>query len=364
LLLPGFVELIILSDVPASKYGNHVDDFHLPTQQITALKSLHRQQRDRRQADRVKAIVLLGTGWSAPQVAQVLLIDESTVRQWLAKYQQGGKKELLALHYQGSAARLNKDQQRELSKHLDRHTYLTSKEVLCYIKKTYGVEYSLTAVKELLHRLDFVYKKPKHVPGKLDPVKQEAFVAEYETLRKTKGKNDPIYFADACHPLHNSIPAYGWIRRGKEKELKSNGGRRRVNIHGAVNVETLKVFTDFTKTVNKESSLRLFLKIDQAHPDADVVHIWLDNATYYTARWLKEKLEGTKIMLHGLPSYSPNLNLIERLWKFFKKKVLYNRYYEKFEDFLAACKGFFRCRTKYQGELRSLLKENFHLYGK
>jgi hypothetical protein len=57
------------------------------------------------------------------------------------------------------------------------------------------------------------------------------------------------------------------------------------------------------------------------------------------------------------------LNIIERLWKFFKKKILYNTYYEKFEDFVAACQGFFRCRTKYAKELRPLLKENVHLYG-
>ena len=77
-------------------------------------------------------------------------------------------------------------------------------------------------MKDLLHRLGFVYKKPKQVPGKLDPVKQEAFVEKYESLRKNNGWNDPICFADACHPQHNSIPAYGWIRCGKENMLKSN----------------------------------------------------------------------------------------------------------------------------------------------
>jgi hypothetical protein len=56
------------------------------------------------------------------------------------------------------------------------------------------------------------------------------------------------------------------------------------------------------------------------------------------------------------------LNVIERLWKFFKKKILYNTYYEKFEHFLSACKGFFRCRTKYKAELRSLLTEKFQLF--
>jgi hypothetical protein len=83
---------------------------------------------------------------------------------------------------------------------------------------------------------------------------------------------------------------------------------------------------------------------------------------YYISKWLKGKLRGSKIVLHYLPGYSPNLNLIERLWKFFKKKILYNTYYEKYEDFLAACKNFFRCRTKYRDELRSLLTENFQQY--
>jgi transposase len=224
------------------------------------------------------------------------------------------------------------------------------------------VSYSPTGVKELLHRLGFSYKKPKHVPGKLDPVAQEAFLQEYAQLRQTKGKNDPIYFADACHPQYNSIPAYGWIRRGKDKELKSNNGRKRVNIHGAVDITTQEVVTDFTKRVNKESSLRLCKKIEKKHPQAKEIHVFLDNASYYKAKWLAEQLQGSKIVFHFLPSYSPNLNLIERLWKFFKREILYNTYYEKFDDFLEACKGFFRCRTKYRDHLRSLLTENFHRY--
>jgi hypothetical protein len=88
------------------------------------------------------------------------------------------------------------------------------------------VKYSPSGVKYLLHRLGFVYKKPKHVPGKLDPEKQAAFIAEYEKLRKNTGKSEPVYFGDATHPQYNSIPTFGWIRRGVEKELKSNGGRR------------------------------------------------------------------------------------------------------------------------------------------
>jgi transposase len=341
-----------------------MDDFQLTTGQIASLKALHRLQRDRRFADRVKAIVLLGTGWSVAAVAEALLVDEKTVRLWHEKYVHGGEDDLLTLCYVGKEPLLSEMQQQELAKHLDENTYIDSKAVAHYIEKKYGVQYSRTGVKELLHRLNFVYKKPKHVPGKLDPAKQAVFVAEYEILRKTKGKNDPIYFADACHPQHNSIPAYGWIRRGTDKELKSNGGRKRVNINGAVDIDTLETVTDFTKSVNGASSLRLFKKIAAKHPKAKAIHVYLDNASYYVSKWLKERLIGLKIVLHPLPGYSPNLNVIERLWKFFKKEILYNKYYEKFEDFLSACKGFFRCRTKYRDSLRTLLTENFHLYQK
>jgi len=337
-------------------------DIRLTDTELAVLKAEHRKQRDRKKADRIKAIVLFGSGWSVTEVAQALLIDETTVYHWVEKYQSGGKEELLTLYYTGKPCLLAEQQQQELAKHLDEKTYLASKDIRHYIKKTYNVSYSSTGVKELLHRLGFSYKKPTHVPGKLDTEKQEAFVEEYEKMLETKGKNDPVYHVDACHPRYNSIPAYGWIRRGHEKVLKSNGGRKRVNINGAINIETLETVTDFTKSVNKESSLRLFQKIIKRHPKAKSIHIVLDNASYYISKWLKEKLKDTKIVFHWLPGYSPNLNLIERLWKFFKKEILYNTYYEKFEDFVLACKNFFRCRKKYREKLRSLLTQKFHLY--
>ena len=339
-----------------------MDDFRLTAKQIMKLKETHRKQRDKRFADRLKAIILLGTGWSVVQVAEVLLIDETTVRNWLEKYRHGGTEELLTLMYQGKEPSLTVEQQQELARHLDENTYLDSHAIRHYIEQTYGVKYTPSGVKDLLHRLGFTYKKPKHVPGKLDSAKQAAFIAEYEKLRKNQGKNDPVDFGDGCHPQFNSIPAFGWIRRGEEKELKSNCGRRRVNINGAVDIDTLETVTDFADSVNSQSTIRLFDKLEAKHPDAKVIHVIVDNAKYYKSQMVKEYLEESKMKLHFLPGYSPNWNLIERLWKFFKKKILDNKYYETYEEFVAACKSFFRCRTKYRDELRSLLAENFHQY--
>jgi transposase len=131
-----------------------------------------------------------------------------------------------------------------------------------------------------------------------------------------------------------------------------------------VNINSLEITTDFSKTINDRSTLRLLRKLEKKHSEAEVVHMILDNASYYKSKWLRKQLKGSKIRLHYLPGYSPNLNVIERLWKFFKKKILYNKHYEKFDDFLSACKGFFRCKKKFRDELRTLLTENFQIFNK
>ena len=317
--------------------------------------------RDKRQADRIKAVIALAKGWSAAQIAEILLFDEKTSRHYFDRYQQGGIDALLDDNYSGAEPKLTEQQMSELDDYLEEHLLPDAKSVIAHIVRTYGVRYSVSGVTDLLHRLEFSYKKPTHVPGKQDPQKQQAFLEDYDRLKATKGKNDPIYFANATHPQHNSVPAYGWIKRGQDKELKANCGRQRLNINGAINIETLEPVTGFYDTINAQATIDLFTKIEAKHPEADVIYIIVDNARYYRSCLLKEHVEGTKIELIFLPPYSPNLNLIERYWKFFKKKVQNNRYCETFDEFKQACKNFFRKRKKYLPELQSLLTENFHV---
>ena len=336
-------------------------DYTLPREKIAELEKFHRSLRDKRQADRIKAVIALSRGWSAAQVAEILLFDEKTSRHYFERYQRGGLKALLDDNYRGAEPKLNENQITELEHYLEEYILPDAKSVIAHIDKQYGLRYSVSGVTYLLHRLGFSYKKPTHVPGKQDPAQQQAFLDEYERLKAEKGQNDTVYFADATHPQHNSIPSYGWIKKGQEKELKANCGRQRLNINGAINIETLEPTTGFYDSINADSAIDLFSKIEAKHPNAETIYIIVDNARYYRSRLLKEYTEGTKIKLIFLPSYSPNLNLIERYWKFFKKKVLNNRYYETFGEFELACQDFFRKRKKYFQELQTLLAENFHI---
>ena len=118
-------------------------------------------------------------------------------------------------------------------------------------------------------------------------------------------------------------------------------------------------------TINEEATIRLFQDIEAAHPDADTIYRIADNARYYRAKDVQLDVAESKIELIFLPPYAPNLNLIERLWKFFHRHVLYNRYYEKRADFQAAIRAFFKDINagEYAAELQSLLAENFQIIG-
>lgn len=339
-----------------------MEAFKLTMDQTNALRRAHRLAKDKREADRLKAIYLLSRGKSRKEIAEVLMLDEDTIDNYRKRYQQGGISELLKDDYQGSAPMLSAAEIVELTNYLEANTYLTVETIADYVERTYQVKYSLSGLRQLLHRLDFVYKKAKTVPGKANREKQEAYIDFLEEILNNKGANDVHYYLDGVHPQHNTQLAYGWIKRGQDKIIKANSGRQRININGALNVETLEVVIRVDDTINTQSTLRLFLTLEQKHPEAAAIYITLDNAKYYKNALIREYLATSKIVLLFLPAYSPNLNLIERLWKFMRKTILYNRYYEKFADFKNAVLEFFETLGKHETKLATLLTKNFQLF--
>jgi len=118
-------------------------------------------------------------------------------------------------------------------------------------------------------------------------------------------------FMDATHPQHNPVIACGWIKRGKEHPIKSNTGRRRLNINGAIDVQRMSAEIRFDDTIDAISTIALFEQIERANPLAKRITIICDNARYYRSKAVAEYLENSRINLLFSPPYSPNLNLIE-----------------------------------------------------
>ncbi len=334
-------------------------NFLLPTE-INSLKTLHKKA-DKKQRDKIKAILLLDKGYEYGEIAEILLIDYTTVWRWYETYISGGTNELLKDYYLGGTCKLTEVQLTQLVEHLECTMYLTAKEICAFVKKTFRIKYTPKGMTGLLHQLGFTYKKPKHIPGKADIEAQKAFIKNYRKIQKKKAPEDRIYFMDGVHPMHNSQPAFGWIRKGHDMVLKANTGRQRINLNGAYNLEDHSVVIQESNMINAQSTVSLLQEMLQKQP-LGKVYVILDNARYYRSKLVHEFVEKNKrIRLLFLPSYSPNLNIIERLWKFFKKKMLYNTYYEEFAVFRKYCLNFFKNIGKFRNELQTLMTDNFQL---
>ena len=325
------------------------------------LEALQRSKRDKRICDRIRVILLLDRGWSYEEISIAVFLDEGTIRRYYTTYIEKGKGALFVMNYSGSACRLNKSQIEDLEKYVDKETPTAALELVKYVRDTFGVKYTVSAVVALLHRLGFVYKKPKLVPGKANGKAQEAFLEGLQKLKLQLGQKDAIIYMDGVHPQHNSKPGYGWIKKGKEKVLKSNSARRRININGALNPVTFDVTINISDSVNAQSTIELFKNLENKYSDAQRIVIICDNARYYRSRLVQEYLKSSKLELLFLPPYAPNLNLIERLWRFMNKKVRNNKYYEKFIDFHSSIINFFNNISSYKEELSSLMNPKFQI---
>lgn len=310
----------------------------LPDELHIALRERHRKERDGRVKDRIKAVLLRDKGYSYEEIADVLFLSGEGARKHVADYL---REEKLAPENGGSEPTLDKDQTAKLLAHLHEHTYVYAREIVAYVTTALGVTYSVSGMTTWLHRNGFSYHRPAVVPAKADKAKQEAWLSWYEGLKKTLGEDNHILFGDGVHPTHEVQVACGWIKKGERKEIPTNGSGKRLNILGALDLAGMKVHTQEFDTINAQSVIA-FLAYLLAQMPRGVIHLILDQARYNTCpetmAWLALH---PRIQVHFLPSYSPNLNAIECLWKIMREHTMYNRYYAHFRDFTEAIRTFF-----------------------
>jgi transposase len=298
-----------------------------------------RQTRDVHERLRLCVILSSSEGISAELIAQTLRISVDSVYRYLREYESEAKTQ----HNErgGSVSKLNAEQTQELLDHLQKVTYLYAKEICKYVKDKYGVEYSIPGMLFWLNEHEFEYKKPVKVPGKMDPQKQEAFIKKYEELKVNVGKGEEIYFMDAVHPAFQSQAVCGWIKKGENKTLPTTNKQKRLHFIGALALESMEIIAQEYNTIDAENVID-FLKNLEASSIASKIHVICDNGRANKNKDLQKYLETSKIQIHYLPPYSPNLNPIERLWKLMRERKMYNKCYGDFAEFTEAIRWFFR----------------------
>jgi len=336
------------------------------TLSISERESLQRFQRNvesRTEYVKVTSLLMLDKGYSFSQISECLGVDVSTIHRYRSSYEKDGIETYLRTDYQGYWGRLSCVQISELRRELNQNLYTDSKQIIAWVETRFGITYTPQGMVDMLHRIGFCYKQTKQVPCETDVAAQHEFLTELTGLLSEAVDNKSVvYFVDGVHPTHNTRSTHAWIEKGTEREQLSVSGRDRVNINGAVNAhDPTDVLIVESASVNSASTRELCEKILCANPEVETIYSIFDNARYYRNKELVEWLKTTRIQPVFLPPYSPNLNLIERLWKFMRKKVINTSFYRKKEEFRQAVLSFFAHIKDYKDELSSLMTLNFHV---
>ena len=210
------------------------------------------------------------------------------------------------------------------------------------------------------------YKKTALIPGKCPDI-----IIQYQTVHRIQSLSIlaeagvfHLVFANPIHKVHNTVPGYCWQKKGKKGTLMipSNSGRKRVTILGFIDAVKLKFTSLVTESNCNTSANELAQKeLRNAYPDGKEILVIQDNAKYNHSFASGVTIKKLNIIPVFLPPYSPNLNLIERIWKFMKKKIMKNTYYPTFKLFWNAIINFCGDFDNYRDEVKTIMNQKFQI---
>ena len=325
---------------------------------------------DRRIYQRLTAVLAVAAGHTRDEVAEWLGVSLTQLGEWLWIYRNKGLDDLCALHYQGDPGNLTARQVDQLKDQVRTGCFRNSDQIRPWIKDTFGVSYTPSGVKDLLKRIGVSYHKVTGFLWKADPDKQREFLGKHQRQKaqaRRQGASTRRYYVDACHPIWGLDLVFScWRLVGQRLLVGMGSGRKRLNILGAYCPDDQE-YLDLRLTrdnINGEQFVNLLRLLRERHPEARKFILYLDNAQYYSKpvvqEWLRRQPE---FHLEPVPAYSPNLNLIERLWKFLRQEALC-RWHKTFEAMQEAVSAVLDHLDQYRDELATLMVEQFHLIEK
>lgn len=283
-------------------------------------------------------------------IATTLNVSLGTVTNYLKLYEENRLEGLLENRYYQPVSQVEPFLD-EIRQSLDNEPVSTVKEAAARILKLSGVSLSEAQARRIMKRLGLQYRKAASIPGKADPQMQFDFLTDelLPRLEEAREGKRRVFFVDASHFVLGSFLGMVWCF--SRLFVRSSSGRQRYNVLGAVETQNHEMVTiRTTGSINADTILELIRKIGRQYP-ADEITLVMDNARYQYNRRVWELAKDLNMELLYLPPYSPNLNLIERVWRLVKSKCLRNKYYEDFATFRGEIDKF----------LDSLSRENKHL---
>lgn len=343
-----------------------------PTEeQITELFQAYLYNNQSRNRKKALVVYLRALGKPCHEIAKLTRVDNDTVTNHVKKYVLGGLQGLLAESYRQAKSQLEPhcEKLKELFKKNPPHTINQAIEM---IFESTGIRLQHSACRNFLKKIGMKYRCCGLVPGKIadDPAHQKIQQEFHDQklqplLAEAKAGKRTVLFVDAAHFVMGAYLGMLWCF--VRQLLPSASGRKRYNVLGAYDPVRQEAITVTNDTyINQNVFCTLLEKIAATYAESKYpITLILDNARYQKCQSVFDKAEELGIELLYLPPYSPNLNLIERLWRFVKKQVLYCKHYDKFVDFknsIDTCMS--ELVTKFKSNMESLITFRFQIFTK
>jgi transposase len=311
---------------------------------------------------KMEALYLKSQKYSHKEIRKLLRISEPTLLKYLRDYQAGGIAKLKELNFNCPQSEL-KQHQESLEMHFRDHPPKTLAHAAATIAELTGIVRSREQVRHFLKSLGMSCRRVGLIPAKADPEAQEEFLEKKlaPRLEEAKSGERAVFFVDAAHFVLGAYLGFLWCF--ERLFVKSGAGRQRFNVLGALNAVTHELITVTNDSyINSLSVCELLHKIAALGLTIPITLV-LDNARYQKCALVFQLAQSLNIELLYLTTYSPNLNLIERLWKFVKKQCLYSVYYPDFSSFkLAISSCLTQSHTTHKTALDSLLSLHFQSF--
>jgi transposase len=311
---------------------------------------------------KMEAVYLKSQGLAHRDICRLARISENTLRSYLRQYQEGGVERLKQTDRDGPTSELS-GHRRTIEEHFRRDPPRSTAQAAADIERITGVRRGLTQVRKFLKGMGLKFRKLGMIPAKADPAEQAKFLDDrlWPRLRQARRLRRVVCFVDAAHFVHGTFLGYLWCFT--RLLIRGPSGRKRFNVLGAIDAVTRELTTVVNDTtIDAAAICELLRKLSARYPGQPLTLV-LDNARYQRCEPVRLLASELRIEVLYLPAYSPNLNLIERLWKFVKKEVLTCRYYGDFARFKAAI---IECLEQVEGKhsdaIASLLTLKFQTF--
>jgi len=296
-----------------------------------------------RESKQIMALLAVGKGVEIKEAAKVLELTEEIINKYIKNYLVRGIESIKKGKSSGRLGKLSKKQKEELAEILEKGPSEVGFSSGCWrspmivelVRKKYGVKYSVFYIAELLKNMGFTFQKARFVSDHLDEDKRKEWLAETwpKAFNLARKKGAYLLFGDeASFPQWGSL-SYTWSRKGKQPVVKTSGTRKNVRVFGLIDFFTGRFFYQSTTLHFNSDTYQAFLT-EVLNCTSKHIILIQDGAKYHTSKQLKDffEINKSRLTVFQLPSYSPDFNPIEKLWKNLKKSHIHLHHFPTFDS--------------------------------